>query len=398
MPPSAARPASPARRPGAAGRRPPYALRRTVAGLALLLVFAVVAALVSHAFAPRRSPGAPSASAAVTSAAPPAPLHVGITDCLFVDTSRSTYDYATGATTPGRHLVTEIRYPTTSGPVRREDLRARPAYRRGPFPLVVFAPGYDVDPSEYRPLLDAWVRAGFVVAAPIFPDTNPAAVRAAPVGSNPEEDLRNQPGDVAFVTRRLEAARDGTSANCAFVRGLVAPGPVALAGQSDGGNTIAALAYEKADAALRAGLDVVAAAVLSGAPLDDTAGAYGPGPALLFVQSAHDACNTPQQAALLYNEIVQGDRWFLETESRTHIGPYNGREPAAFAVVARVTTAFLRAELLGGGATTPLLQRALGAVPALAHLSAGGPAPAMAPLQASIPACYADVVASGPTR
>lgn len=319
-------------------------------------------------------------------------------DCVFVDTSRSTYSYATGKTTPGRRLVTEVRYPTVDGSASRETLRAHPAYRRGPFPLVVFAPGYDVDPSEYRPLLDAWVRAGLVVAAPIFPDTNPAAVKAAPVGSNPEEDLRNQPGDVAYVTTRLEAADAGSSPNCSFLHRLAVPGPVALAGQSDGGNTVAALAYAKADAALRAGLGIKAVTVLSGAPIDDTPSAYGPGASLLFVQSAHDACNTPQQAAMLYNEIVQEDRWFLETEAKTHIGPYNGRDPKQFAVVARVTTAFLRAELAGKGASTPLLARALGAATALAHLSAGGPAPAMTALQASIPACYLDVVPSRPVR
>ena len=310
-------------------------------------------------------------------------------DCTFVDTSRSTYDYATGGTLPYRKLVTEVRYPTTSGPAGGETVGAHAAYRRGPFPLVIFAPGYDVNPGQYRELLDAWVEAGFVVAAPIFPDTNPAAVRAAKAGTNPEADEVHQPGDVAFVTRQLEAAARGTSSNCAFVHGLVrAAGPVALTGQSDGGDTVAALAYQPVEAAAFAGLDVKAVAVLSGAEMQ---GAYGPGPALLFVQSPNDTCNPPQQAAALYDAIGQSDRWFLETNSRTHIGPYNGREPQEAALVARVTTAFLRSELEGGPVTTSLQRAAAGAT-ALGTLTAGVPAPAMPVRAISIPSCRADVI------
>ena len=47
--------------------------------------------------------------------------------------------------------------------------RRAPAAREfGPFPLIVFGHGFDVTPSVYARLLQAWTRAGYVVASPVF--------------------------------------------------------------------------------------------------------------------------------------------------------------------------------------------------------------------------------------
>ena len=46
---------------------------------------------------------------------------------------------------------------------------AAPARAPGPFPLVIFGHGFAVTPGPYASLLEAWARAGYVVAAPIFP-------------------------------------------------------------------------------------------------------------------------------------------------------------------------------------------------------------------------------------
>src|SRR5487761_202907 len=137
----------------------------------------------------------------------PAPLFgVGIARCTFVDHSRAALNYST---TPyrvlpgGRRLVTEIRYPIQlrSGQPS-ETAGAPPLQQTGGYPLVVFAHGYDVTPDTYAALLDAWVRAGFVVVAPFFPDEDQSGV-AAQHGVNTEVDLWNEPADMAFVTRQL---------------------------------------------------------------------------------------------------------------------------------------------------------------------------------------------------
>ena len=84
-------------------------------------------------------------------------------------------------------------------------------------------------------MLRAWVRAGFVVAAPIFPLTNPAA----PGGPN-ESDLVNQPTDISFVISRLLAAN---ARSHGILSRLISSREVAVTGQSDGGSTALAAAY-----------------------------------------------------------------------------------------------------------------------------------------------------------
>ena len=79
----------------------------------------------------------------------------------------------------------------------------------GPFPLIVFGHGFAVTPAPYAALLRAWARAGYVVAAPVFPLGN----ANAPGGPN-ERDLVNQPRDMSFVITRIwrpAAARSGSS-------------------------------------------------------------------------------------------------------------------------------------------------------------------------------------------
>jgi len=313
-------------------------------------------------------------------------FHVGLARCRFVDPTRPTTDYATGQVSPGRVLETEVRYPTTNGAPGVETRAAHPAYRHGPYPVIVFAHGFAVTPDTYAPLLDTWTVHGFVVVAPIFPDTNRAAVLAE--GDGAEEDVANQPADVAFVTRQVAAAARGANPACRVLRGLVEPDDVGLAGQSDGGETVGALAFDRRF--LAPGLRFRSVAVLSGAEIEIGPSAYGAppdAPALLVVQSATDACNPPQDSVALYDAVPIADKWFLALERAPHLGPYDGADRAAFAVVARATTRFfelsLRARSLSGFA------RGVDPAPRLARLTTGPRAPALPDLVQSAAACYA---------
>jgi hypothetical protein len=313
---------------------------------------------------------------------------VGVSSCTFVDSSRATEDFATGSDTAGRLLNTEIRYPTTTplaGHV--ETSGADPARRYGPFPLVVFAPGYETTPDEYSKLLDSWVRAGMVVAAIWFPDTNSLAV-ARQGGVDTEADIINQPADVGFVTEHLLLA-SSSGAGCQIAKGLLKTGDVALAGQSDGGDTVAALAYETHYA--YPGLHYVAVAALSAAllgPVSTTSTNHEvAGAPLLVVQSATDRCNPPQESTGLYRAIPESDKWFLTLESGDHLPPYTGAADLAdFDLVSLLTTAFFSQEFAH--------HRPLAAMAALAKASAGvgvlssGPAPALTPLVGDEAACY----------
>jgi len=213
--------------------------RRRIALLVLILVFAMAGVLFSKVLTSSRT--APKSAVAV-------PVHywVGIARCTFFDSARSTLNYLNNTTKKGRLLITEVRYPTLS-PTKglSETPDAHPALRHGPFPMVVFGHGYALTPDTYAKLLDHWVEAGFVVVAPLFPDTSEGSVANISVANSflPEADDINQPGDMAFVTKEMLNSSGATSLLCPIAHGLISRTKIALAGQSDGATTAVALGY-----------------------------------------------------------------------------------------------------------------------------------------------------------
>lgn len=245
----------------------------------------------------------------------------------FVDRSRVAH-FRNGTSGP-RVLVTYVRYPRG---------------RREPLPLIVFAHGFAVTPGLYARLLDAWAKAGYVVAAPVFPVEN----RDAPGGPD-ESDLVNQPGDMSFVISRLlaESARPASP-----LHGLVDPRRIAVAGQSDGGETAFAVSYEShfLDRHVRA------AVILSGAKLPGSVARFPRGsPPLLAVQGTADAINSPRYTRQLFR-ITQRPKFLLWLEGASHLPPYS-TNLGELAVVERTTTAFLD-RYLGRGSLSQLLAAA----------------------------------------
>ena len=310
--------------------------------------------------------------------------------CTFVDRSRPLPNYATrpwGVRSPQRVLVTEVRYPTAERTPNAAGKRgARPRSRAGGYPLVVFAHGYDVTPDTYERLLDAWVRSGFVVAAPVLPDESPEAIESQP-GVDTEWDLPNEPADLAFVIHQVVGDSESRSGACAVVRGLVDPTEVALAGHSDGADVVSALAASDGRdpqsvtyASLRAGLNLRAAIVMEGGELSP--GPYAPSrsdPSMMVVQSAADTCNAPWNSTHLYAALARPDRWFLELLHAHHLPPYDATDPSAFKAVAAVTSAYLRLELYGDGSVAGL--SGVGdATPSVARIFHAGAAPSIPPV------------------
>jgi dienelactone hydrolase len=262
--------------------------------------------------------------AAIAAPAPPAHIRV----LRLVDHSRVAH-FRNGTSGP-RVLVTVVRYPR--GP--------------GPFPLVVFAHGFELTPHPYARLLDTWADAGFVVAAPIFPVENANAP-----GGPDESDLVNEPHDLSFVISRLIA-----------LGGLVDKTRIAVAGQSDGAEAALSAAYDHRYRDRR----IDAAVILSGAALPGFAAPPSGSPPLLAVQGTADPLNVPATTAYYYR-LMRRPKFLLWLLGASHLPPYTTADRWA-RVVDRATTTFLD-RYLRGAPLRPLL--AAGAEPGIARIVAG---------------------------
>jgi dienelactone hydrolase len=172
---------------------------RGVGGRAVRLALALVAAAVL-ALA-----GAASAPAKARQQHAHAPYAIGTRTLTFVDTSRPTAPNGSYAGAPSRTLPTLILYPTKGDPTKAPVANAAPLRedRRHRFPLIVFSHGLGASGPVYAPVLEQFVRQGYVIAAPTFPLSNGSAPGGADLG-----DYVNQPADVSFVlTRTLRLAR-----------------------------------------------------------------------------------------------------------------------------------------------------------------------------------------------
>jgi predicted dienelactone hydrolase len=249
-----------------------------------------------------------------------------------------------------RTLVTQIWYPRARGPA-------------GPVPLLLFAPGFLQCPGAYSYLLRAWASAGYVVAAVNFPRTS------CHVGAEAyEADLVNQPRDMSYVLTRLLTlnARPGDP-----ISGLLDPHEVGAAGQSDGGDTVAALAASTCCTDRR----LKAAAVLSGAEWPPMPGRYfrGAVPPMLFAQGSADTINPPWMSLQLYRADYAGARYYLDLFGASHLIPYEGTNPVE-RLLARVTLAFFDRYVLGQPVALQTMIRD-GNVTGTAALVSGGQPP-----------------------
>ncbi len=275
--------------------------------------------------------------------------------------------YAVAATKPlkmveqsaaGRRVLhTNVLYPVIPHGAANGGVLAR-----GLFPLVVFAPGYLQCDGSYSALLHTWASAGYVVASVEFPVTN-CHVRG------PEGDLVNQPADMRYAIRQLVAISGQQHGK---LSGLVNPAEIAVAGHSDGGDTVAALVGNTCC------LDhkVVAAMVLSGGEFPALAhqGTYFPAgtPPILFVQGSADPVNPPSASMQMY-QADTGTRFYLNLYGASHLPPYEGTQPPE-PIVARVTTDFLNRYVAGQHPAGAAMTRA-GNVAGMAQLVRNGQLP-----------------------
>ena len=337
-----------------------------------LAIIAVAAACAGHPQAvaakpgarevgsrPAVSPGSPSGTGVPASAA----AAVGTAGAYQVGQQQLTFAEPAHTGPAGQYLtrrtlLVNIRYPRAQG-----SSGGRPA--RGPFPLIMFAPGFMQCDGPYSDLLDAWASAGYVVAAVNFPRTD------CRVGAEAyEPDLVNQPWDMSYaLSRLLELSAQPGGA----LSGLLNSRQIAAAGQSDGGDTVAALAANTCCTDHR----LAAVAVLSGQEWPPTPGRYFPGgaPPMLFVQGSADTINLPWTSVQMYTADQAAARYYLDLFGATHTVPYWGTNPVE-QIVAGVTLAFFNRYVLGETGALGTMTRDGDVGGAAALVSGGQPPPA----------------------
>jgi dienelactone hydrolase len=246
------------------------------------------------------------ATAGAAAVGAPRSTSVQIRVLRLVDHSRRAH-FRNGTSGP-RVLVTYVRYPSRG---------------HAPFPLIVFGHGFALTPTVYARLLNTWARAGYVVAAPVFPVENANAP-----GGPDEGDLHNQPGDISFAISRLTAPASP-------LHGLVDRKRIAVAGQSDGAETALSVAYDRRFRDRR----IDAAVILSGAALPGFTPPPAGSPPLLAAQGTLDPIDAPSVTADYYR-LMRRPKFLLWLLGASHLPPYTTDDRWA-AVVERATTAFL---------------------------------------------------------
>ena len=337
----------------------PVTVRKTI--VAVLAVLAFVSACAGHSLSAAGAqvqrgvpsdPGAGPAPAAAGIGSPGA-YQVGHRRMTFLEPAHTG---PTGQSLSQRALVVVIWYP-----LARRSAGSPAAH--GPFPLLVFAPGFMQCGLPYEDLLRAWAGAGYAVAVVNFPRTD-CSVGAAAY----EPDLVNQPEDMSYALSRLLAL---SAAPGDVLSGLLSQKEIAAAGQSDGGDTVAALAADTCCTDRR----LKAVAVLSGQEWPGMPGRYfgNPAPPMLFVQGTADTINVPSTSLQLYRLDQATARYYLDLFGANHTIPYMGTNPVE-RLVFRVTLAFFDRYVLGHVTALATMRRD-GNVSGTAALVSGGQLP-----------------------
>jgi dienelactone hydrolase len=253
-----------------------------------------------------------------------------------------------------RTLLTLIRFPSAG----RTTGVTRPA--RGPFPMIVFAPGFMQCGGPYSRLLQSWASAGYVVVVVNFPHSD-----CKVGGGATEADMINQPADMSYVISRMLVL---SARPAGLFSGLLDRHEIAVAGHSDGGDTVAAIAANTCCVDYRIG----AVAVFSGAEWGPMPGRYftrRPVP-MLFAQGSADKLNWPGCSVQMYRADPARVRYYLDLFGASHTLPYWGTNRVE-RLTARVTLAFFDRYLLRQLTAGTTMERD-GNVPGTAALVRGG--------------------------
>jgi predicted dienelactone hydrolase len=244
---------------------------------------------------------------------------------------------------PTRQTPARGATPAVAGRVLVTDLYV-PAGAPGPLPLVVFAHGWNSDPGVYQRLLDQWSAAGFLVAAPVLPDSTDL-YPGTPVSDYPDQAL-----DLSFVVKSL--LHDSSL--------RVDPRRIAVAGHSDGGTDVALMALDPAYANAR-----VRAYVCMSGQLPSGVAPYSVAPsraALMVAVGTNDEYGLYPLAGQVFQAAQTSSKVEVVESGGDHLGSFLDATPAA-AAMRDETTRFLELAFEQKPPSSAAVAAALGLVP-----------------------------------
>jgi dienelactone hydrolase len=250
----------------------------------------------------------------------------------FVDTTRATSPNGSFAGAPSRTLPTQFWYPAEGQAGDAPTADATPDRGHGPYPMVLFAHGYDVTPDFYASLLERWAAAGYVVVAPTFP------ILSGTPGGASHVDYERTFADGSFVITQVLGLGGGDP-----LAGLVDPERVAAAGHSDGEVISFGLGFLQCCRDPRVKSVIAMAGDLSNANnphVRDT------GTPILHVMETNDEYDPYPHSVEWDRANLTSPRWMVSLNS-SHVPPYTQPGDPAFELVSRITIAYLDGTLKG---------------------------------------------------
>ncbi len=219
----------------------------------------------------------------------------------------------------------------------------------GPFPLVVFVHGYDSGPLDYQRFCSTLASAGYVVAAPSFPQEDPA--RGFPLD---ETHLADEAADVTFVITAL--AKGGGASRVDASR-------VAVVGHSDGADVALLVGYGTGSVDPRVG------AVVADAPDPMSVQPMASHVPLLLVQGTADSVVPYSDSQTVYGQ-VDAPIFYVSLIGADHLPPIAGGTPWT-PVLDSAVAQFLNGTVAGRGPDGGTLTAALAASPLVRFESKG---------------------------
>ena len=276
--------------------------------LGALLLLGTVAACGDDGDGGGSSTSSTAAEATTTTTVAPGErdYEVGRSSFTVVDPTRPTpaVSGAGLAEQPSRSIDVTVLYPSVDG---------EPA--PGPFPVVVFAHGWNGTIDRFLAPGEVWAEAGYVVALPTFPLSREGVAFG--------DDYVNQPGDISAVLDALgEGGPDGS------LDGLADLEHVAVGGHSLGSATVFRLAYNSCCVDER----VDATIPVSGGPADIAQGGYEAWPQtpMLLVHGVVDQA-VPIAVGDGVFGLVDVPVRYLRMDDADHVSVFDGANGALFA-------------------------------------------------------------------